>query len=90
MDLKKKRDVAFMKFDLDFKNLKKRTEEKKIIPISRSIEQVQKSWTTFHDAETEFFENLLAEGEVQESTERQEALWDLEGETHLLCEAVPH
>ena len=78
LDIKKKRDVAFKKYDLDIKNLRRRTEEMKITPISRQIEQVQKSWTKFRVAETECYEKLEAEGEVEESTKHQDALLDIE------------
>ena len=78
LDMKRIRDVAFKKYELDIKNLRRRTEEMKITPISRQIEQVQKSWTKFRVAETECYEKLEAEGEVEESTKHQDALLDIE------------
>ena len=79
-EMKKRRDVAFKKYDLDIKNLKKYTEEKKITQICRWVEQVQKSWARFQEAETEFCDKIENEGKVEESTQRQEALWELESE----------
>ena len=76
MSLEARREAAKKKYRLGIQCLKKSTEQKKVTPIARWIEQVEKLWGAFQDAENEYIETL----EMEDAMVLQDTLWNLEEE----------
>ena len=77
-ETQKSRDVARMKYGRAIKKLAMKIESKDVAMIPKTIEQVEKTWSEFEDAETVFLVELSNNGKQEDVERHQNDLDNLE------------